>query len=190
MLLILTLPTLALAGVTALDPASETRIAAGEVLLFGRDSARPGAVSVEGVADVKASADALWYALLDFAARQKGNSSVKSFAYYRPSTPTEQWGVWEVAHFGVSVRYHNHYLIDRTHGKLTHDLDLTQTNDLSWSRGVYTMAPSPNNPAWLRLSYAVDTDFGSAIPGFIKSWLAGQGVREYIEELVHRAEAG
>ncbi len=188
MLLTLTLLCPAFAGVTALDPASEAKLAAGEVILLDRQSARPGAVSVEGIADVKTTTDALWQALLDFPARLKGNSSVKSFEYYRPSTPTEQWGVWEVTHFGVTVMYHNHYLIDRARGVLTHELDVAQTNDLSWSRGIYAMAPSPNNPAWLRLSYAVDTDFGSAIPGFIKSWLAGQGVRDYLEELVHRAE--
>ncbi len=180
----------ALAGVAALDPASEARLAAGDVILIDRASAREGAVSVEGIADVKASGDALWHALLDFPARLAGNSSVKSFEFYKPSTPTEQWGAWMASHFGVNIVYHNHYILDRAHGILTHELDLTQPNDLEWSKGVYTFAPSPNNPAWLRLSYAVDTDFGAAIPGFIKSWLCGQGVRDYMAELVHRAEGG
>lgn len=187
--ILLTLCAPADAGVAKLAPDQEAQLAAGEVLLLDRTSAKPGGVSVEGVADVPASADAIWRALLDFKARLAGNSSVKSFAYYKPSTATEQWGVWEVAHFGVSVRYHNHYLLDRAGGVLIHELDLAEQNDLTWSRGTYTLGPSPNNASWQRLSYVVDTDFGAAIPGFIKSWLCGSGVRDYMSELVTRAAA-
>ncbi len=181
------LPT-ADAGLAPLAPAQEASLAAGEVLLLDHTPSHAGGVSVEGIADVAASADAVWAALLDFQARLKGNSSVKSFAYYRTSTPTEEWGVWEVSHFGFSVTYHNHYLLDRADGSLIHELDASQPNDLTWSRGVYTLGTSPNNPQWQRLSYVVDTDFGAAIPGFIKSWLCGQGVKDYLVDLVHRAE--
>lgn len=187
-LLLLCLP--ARAGLPHLAAEQEAQLAAGEVLLLDHASAHPGGVSVEGVADIPASADQIWRALLDFKARLAGNSAVKSFAYYKPSTASEQWGVWQVSHFGFSVVYHNHYTIDRAGGVLTHDLDLAEKNDLSWSRGVYTLGVSPNNPAWQRLSYVVDTDFGAAIPGFIKSWLCGSGVRDYMVDLVHRAEAG
>ena len=176
------------AGVSKLDPASEARLAAGEILLLDRTSARPAGIAVEGVADVKTTAAALWTALLDFKARLAANSSVKSFDYYKASTATEQWGAWEVTRFGMTVVYHNHYRIDRAGGTLRHQIDPAEHNDLLYSQGVYSLGPSPNNPAWMRLSYAVDTEFGAAIPGFIKSWLAGQGVRDYLTELVSRAE--
>jgi hypothetical protein len=172
-----------------LDAASEASLAAGEVILVDHAPTHPGAVSVEGVAEVKASPEALWHSLLDFEARLQGNSAVKSFRHYKPSTATEQWGAWEASHFGFNVVYFNHYRIDRAAGVLIHELDPSQANTLQWSRGVYKLGPSPNNPAWLRLSYAVETDFGVAIPSFIKVWLAGQGVRDYLSELVHRAEA-
>jgi hypothetical protein len=172
-----------------MDAASEAALAAGEVVLIDHTPTRAGAVSVEGVAEVNASTEALWRSLLDFNARLKGNSSVKSFRYYKPSTPTEQWGAWEAAHFGFTVVYFNHYRIDRAAGVLIHELDPTQANTIEWSRGVYKLGPSPSNPAALRLSYAVETAFGVAVPNFIKTWLAGQGVRDYLSDLVHRAEA-
>ena len=177
------------AAAARLDAASEAALAEGEVILVDHTPTHAGAVSVEGVAEVKASTDALWRALLDFNARLQGNSSVKSFRYYKPSTPTEQWGAWEASHFGFTVVYFNHYRIDRAAGVLIHELDPTQANTLEWSRGVYKLGPSPANPAWLRLSYAVETEFGVAVPSFIKVWLAGQGVRDYLTDLVHRAEA-
>ncbi len=172
-----------------LDAASEAALAAGEVILIDHAPTHPGAVSVEGIAEVNASTDALWRSLLDFNARLQGNSSVKSFRYYKPSTPTEQWGAWEASHFGFTVVYFNHYRIDRAAGVLIHELDPTQANTIEWSRGVYKLGPSPANPAALRLSYAVETAFGLAVPSFIKTWLAGQGVRDYLSDLVHRAEA-
>lgn len=187
--LLLCAPLTARAASARLDPASEAALAAGQVVLVDRSPARPGAVSVEGVADVRASSDALWRALLDFPARVTGNSSVRAFRYYKPSTATEQWGEWEVSHFGFTVRYFNHYTINRAAGVLVHELDPAQVNSMTWSRGVYTVTPSPGTAGALRLSYTVDTEFGAAIPSFIKTWLAGQGVRDYLAELVQRAEA-
>lgn len=177
------------AAAVRMDDASEAALASGEVVLVDRTPARPGSISVEGVVDVRTTSDALWRALLDFQARVTGNSSVRMFRYYKPSTATEQWGEWEVSHFGVTVRYFNHYIINRAAGVLVHELDPTQVNSMNWSRGVYSIAPSPATPGALRLTYTVDTDFGTVIPGFIKTWLAGQGVREYLAELVQRAEA-
>ncbi|MSP55121.1 MAG: hypothetical protein EXR69_05885 [Myxococcales bacterium] len=177
----------AYAGVAKLAPAQEAQLAAGEVLMIDRVSAKPGGISVEGLADTPASTDAIWRALLDFKARLASNSAVKEFAYYKPSTATEQWGVWDVTRFGIRLTYHNHYILDRAAGTLVHELDPAQTNDLTWSRGTYTLGPSPNNADWRRISYVVDTEFGVAIPSFIKSWLCGTGVRDYMADLVIRA---
>jgi hypothetical protein len=44
------------------------------------------------------------------------------------------------------------------------------------------------NPAWTRLSYLVESDFGRAIPGFLQEWLCGGGVRDFLADLVNRAE--
>lgn len=160
---------------------------AGEIVIRPLP-ATDGGVKVVGCADVQAPFDAVWDALLDFKARLGNNPSLRSVAEYRPATATEQWWRWEAARFGVTVVYHNHYLVDRARGVLVHELDTAQVNDLQSSRGVYEVGPSPTTPGATRLVYTAETTLGRAVPTFVQSWLAGGGVRDFLEYLVRTAE--
>lgn len=164
-------------------------LAAGEVVLHPLPT-EGSVVRVVGVADIRSSADAIWSALLDFPSRLQGNASLRSVSEYRPRTADEQWWRWEVSRFGVSVVYHNHYRLDRTAGTLLHELDPSQANDLAHSRGLYELTRSPADANAWRLSYTVESDFGRAIPGFVQQWLCGGGVRDFLTDLVTRAESG
>lgn len=167
--------------------AEEVQLAAREVVLRTLPST-DGRVRVVGIAEIHAGRDATWKALLDFEGRLGGNPSLRSVSAYRPATATEEWYRWEVSHFGYTVVYYNHYRIDRAAGTLLHELDPEQVSDLRFSRGSYELGPSPANPDWTRLSYLVESDFGRAIPGFLQEWLCGGGVRDFLADLVTRAE--
>lgn len=167
------------------SPAESTGLSSGEVVIRDAEPTIPGAVAVLGLADIHAPEQAIWDALLDFPARLQGNPSLRAVASYRPATPTELWYRWEVVRFGVSVVYHNHYVVDRSARTLLHELDPAQENDLRASRGFFEMAPIDGG---FRLAYTVETDFGRAIPSFIVEWLCGSGVRTFLEDVVARAE--
>lgn len=187
LLLLLTGP--ALAGTTAFVPTADEalELSTGNVVLRPLPS-QDGAVRVIGVADVSAPADAIWEALLDFPSRLGGNPSLKAVSEYRARTTTEQWWKWEVSRFGVNVVYHNHYVVDRVAGTLLHELDASMPNDLVHSRGLYQLIPSPAEAGAIRLVYTAESNFGRAIPSFVAQWLAGSGVRDFLDDLVRRAE--
>lgn len=186
-LLLLSGPVAAATPVLSLTAAEQAQLVEDQVVLRTLP-ASAGRVKALGVAEVHAGLDATWRALLDWNARLGGNSAVRAVIPYQPATATEQWVRWEISRFGFDVVYHNHYRVDRAGGVLIHELDPAKENDLSWSRGTYELGPSPVNPAWTRLAYTVESDFGRAVPGFIADWLCGSGVRNFLEDLVKRAE--
>jgi len=177
---------LALAAVPTPTPAEAATLAEGGVVL--RDVPPSfGGVAVLGLADVQADEDAVWAAMLDFPARLGANPALRAVSAYRPPTATEQWWRWEVARFGVTVVYHNRYEVDRGRGTLLHELDPAMPNDLRASRGWFELAPIPGG---FRMAYTAETDLGRSVPGFVAEWLAGAGVRSFLEGVVSRAEAG
>lgn len=166
--------------------AEEAQLRAGEVVVRELPTTN-GGVRVVAFVDVHASPDAVWGALLDFPARRTSNPAVRSIDYYRPSTASDVWVRWEVSKFGVDIVYHNHYVIDRTSGRLLHQLDPSQTNDLVESTGAYQLGTSPMGGGWTRLTYEIESDFGRALPGFIQSWMSSSGTRDFMAELARRA---
>lgn len=169
-----------------LTSAEEAEVAAGEVLIRKKTSVHAEGVRVEAVGDVCASRDALWSALVDLQARMRSNDTLKAMEFYKPSTPTEQWVKWTASRFGVQMVYHNRYIGSTDRSTYVHELDKSMPNDITASRGVYTLIPSPR-AGCMRLVYDVDTDFGRSLPGFIKDWLTESGTRSYVEDILRRA---
>ncbi|MFZ5475580.1 MAG: SRPBCC family protein [Myxococcota bacterium] len=152
---------------------------AADVVL--RDLPAPeGAVRVEAAVDVAAPRAAVWAALVDFGARK-----VKAIEWYRPSTATEMWIRWTVSALGFEVTYHNHYQLAPDRSWLLHELDTSMPNDLSGSRGRFTLADVAGGT---RLVYDVETHFGRAIPGVVRRWLSSSAVEDFMADIVRRAE--
>lgn len=186
MVLLLTVAT-AIAAVPVPTAEEARALAAGEVVLRDTVGTLPDAVAVLGLTDIQAPEAAIWAALVDMEGRMAGNASLKSVVPYRPATPTEMWYRWEATRFGVSVVYHNHYVIDRAARTLLHELDTSRPNDLRASRGLFELAPVSRG---YRLAYTVETDFGRSIPDFIVEWMCGSGVRTFLADIAARAERG
>jgi hypothetical protein len=179
---------LAWLGLVLAAPSADdlTRLAAGEVVLHDRTARHEGALRVEAVVDIHAGRDAVWAALIDFPARKASNSSLKIIQPYRPATATEQWVKWQAQRFGVTVTYHNHYLLSADRASMIHELDPTMPNDMEYSRGVFTLSSTASCSPCTRLSYDVESDFGVAIPSFVQGWLTGSGVRDFMADLARR----
>lgn len=177
------------AGPVSVTAAEEATLRAGEVVLRELPTRAEGAIRVLAVVDVKAPAEAVWAALLDFPSRKQSNPAVQSVENYKAPTATQQNIRWRVSKFGFDVVYHNTYVIDREEGRLEHFLDRTQQNDLVESRGVYDLAPSPAGAGWTRLAWEVESNFGQAIPGFVQKWMSTSATKDFMVDMARRAEA-
>lgn len=170
----------------ALSAEEEATLRADDVVLRPLPT-KNGAIRVLAVVDIAAPASAVWTTLMDFEWRKVANPAVQSIEPYRPATATEQWVRWHVSKFGANVVYHNHYKMDRAAGKLIHELDTTQENDMVANRGVYEIAASPI-AGHTRLAWDVESNFGQAIPSFVQSWMSSSATRDFMAELARRAE--
>jgi carbon monoxide dehydrogenase subunit G len=169
-----------------LSAEEEAQLRADEVVLRSLPT-QGAAVRVLAVVDIAAPASAVWSTLMDFEWRKIANPAVQTVEPYRAATSTEQWVRWHVSKFGANVVYHNHYRMDRVAGKLIHELDTTQANDMVANRGVYEIAASPI-AGHTRLAWDVESDFGRAIPAFVQSWMSTGATRDFMAELARRAE--
>ncbi len=178
----------ALAGAVTTTQAEEAALRAREVVIRELPGRGDGSVRVLAIVDIQADADAVWAALLDFPARKASNPAVQSIESYKASTATEQWLRWRISKFGFDVVYHNRYVIDRDNGRLEHTLDRGQQNDLTESRGVYDLYPSPAGPGFTRLAWEVESNVGEAIPGFVQKWMTTSATRDFMADMARRAE--
>jgi hypothetical protein len=140
-------PLPGVAAPVSVTPEEEATLRAGEVVIRELPTGSDGAVRVLAVVDIEAPPEAVWGALLDFQARKAANPAVQSVEPYKPATATELHYRWHISKYGADIVYHNRYVVDRAKGRMVHDLDAAQPNDLVASRGVYDLAPSPVNPA-------------------------------------------
>lgn len=166
----------------------EAVLRAREVVLRTLPPRAAGGVRVLAIVDIHAPRAAVWGALLDFPARLASNPAVRSVAFYRPSTPTDQWVQWRISKFGFDIGYHNHYVLDAAGGRLSHELDATQANDLAGSHGVYDLHPSPAGADWTRLVYECESNFGQALPEFVQRWMSTGGTRDFMVNMAASAE--
>ncbi|MES2638014.1 MAG: hypothetical protein V4850_00970 [Myxococcota bacterium] len=181
-------PTPADAAPLTVSAEEEAVLRARDVVLRPLSPRAAGGVRVLAIVDIHAPKTAVWGALLDFQARKVSNPAVKSVEFYRPSTATEQWVRWRISKFGMDIGYHNHYVLDVAGGKLSHELDTAQENDLAGSRGVYELHPSPAGADWTRLVYECESNFGQAMPDFVQRWISTGGTRDFMVNMAASAE--
>lgn len=174
-------------AVPVATPTEEAALLGGATVVRPLAASADTAVKVLGMVDVRAEASQVWEVLLDFPARKASNPSLTSLVAYRPATATEQWWAFTVQKFGTTTVYHNRYA--KVGDRLIHELDTTQQNDIAGNTGVYELgpcaagAPSPCT----RLYWTVETDFGRALPGMIKSWLGRTAVENFLGDIAARA---
>lgn len=179
----------AFAAPISTSAAEEAQLAAKEVVIRELATSGDGAVRVVAAVDIRASADAVWGALLDFDARKQANAAVQAVEDYKPRTPEAYHIRWRISKFGMDIVYHNTYRIERAAGRMTHTLDPAQPNDLVESRGVYHVYPSPAGGGLTRLVWDVESNFGRAIPGFVQKWMSTSATRDFMADMARRAEA-
>lgn len=174
-------------AVPVATPAEETALLGGETVVRALPASADTAVKVIGMVDVRATSAQVWKVLLDFPARKAANPSLTSLVAYRPATGTDQWWGFTVQKFGTTTVYHNRYTM--VGDRLTHQLDTTQQNDIAGNTGVYELgACAPSVPApCTRLFWTVETDFGRALPGMIKTWLGRTAVENFLGDMATRA---
>lgn len=178
----------AVAAPLATTAAEEVKLAAREVIIRELPTAADGAVRVVAAVDIQASIDAVWSALLDFDARKRANAAVQAVDDYKPRAADAYHIRWHIAKFGMDIVYHNRYLIDRSAGRLVHTLDPAEKNDLTESRGVYEVYPSPAGGGLTRLVWDVESNFGRAIPTFVQKWMSTGATRDFMADMARRAE--
>ncbi len=177
-----------LAAPVPLDTTAEGALARGELVIRTLPEQNPGMVRAVGVAEIAASVDEVWSSLLDFSARLRANPALRAMEPYLPPTPSQHWLRFTVSTLGFTVVYHNHYLIDRVAGRLIHQLDPDRPNDILASRGEFELQAPRYLSSGVRLQYLVESSFGQAIPAFVQSWMVGGGLRDFMADIVSRAE--
>ncbi|HNH45855.1 MAG TPA: hypothetical protein PKY30_02395 [Myxococcota bacterium] len=177
-----------LAAPIPLDSSAEEALARGELVIRALPEENPGMVRVVGVAEISATVDQVWSSLLDFSARLKANPALRAMEPYLPPTPSQLWLRFTVSTLGFTVVYHNQYWIDKAAGTLVHQLDPSRPNDLQASRGEFELQRPRYLGSGVRLQYLVETSFGQAIPAFVQSWMVGGGLRDFMADIVTRAE--
>jgi hypothetical protein len=186
-----------LVGLTApaapsLTEAEEARLAAGKVVVQQNlPPEREGGIRTRAIAEVSATPEAVWNALLDFQPRVAENAALKKVTTYE-----EVWAGdvlrrkarWDLSVVGTEIVFHNDYTYDRAASYLNWVLDETKDNDLVYSWGSYQVLPSPIHPGLSRLVYVSENESARKIPKWLRKELAESSMSKLINGIRKRAE--
>ncbi len=195
--LALILASLSLVAISAPDAPSltekeEERLASGKVVVQqGLEPAREKGVRARAIAEVDASPEQVWQALLDFQARVPENKSLQKVEIYEDGWSGEvlhRKARWDLKVFGTEIIFHNNYVHDRGQSYLEWNLDDSKENDLVFSWGSYQVLPSPIHAGKSRLIYVTESDSGRTLPKWLKKEVAEGSMEKLIAGIRDRAQ--
>lgn len=150
----------------------------------------PNRVKVRAEVEVRAAADEVWDAVMDFDARVRENWMVDDAIVYSAEGSRDRYacGVrWELSVAGIEVSYHTVYAFDRRARRLTWQLDGAYKNDLNYARGEYRLEPADSG--YLRLVYVFEVESGHIAPLWVRRRLTRRGVETLLDNIRTAAEA-
>jgi hypothetical protein len=195
--LALILASLSLVAISApeaptLTEKEEGKLAAGKVVVQqDLPPAREKGVRARAIAEVDASPEQVWAALLDFDSRVPENKSLVKVEVYEDGWNGDvlrRKARWDLKIFGTDIVFHNDYEHDRVQSYLEWNLDDSRENDLVFSWGSYQVLPSPLHAGKSRLVYVSESDSGRTLPKWLKKELAEGSMEKLIGGIRGRAQ--
>lgn len=164
--------------------ADEVALLASREIVVRIDAGDTGG-GATGVVDVAAPIGAAWDALLDLRARVGEISGLRAVEY-TVQEPRQLGARWELKVLTSTIVFHVLYELDPERRWVRYALDGSRANDLVAVEGAYQLYEVPGGT---RIVYRSEMDSGRPVPGFVKRWLAVDGLTQQLTGVRARAEA-
>ena len=169
-----------------LDEAQRARLARGEAVLTqveGESGGRGMAIQ-----DIHAVPETIWGRIGDFRAYPRMVDHVRECEpYLRRGSDVRVRFVVRV--LGLRYEYFVRHVFRPEEGYVTWTLDYSRQSDLDDSVGYWFVTPHPTKPGWSRLFYSIEMRTRGWMPGFLRSLLAGRGLRDATGWVKRESEA-
>ena len=165
----------------SLSASQEATLMSGEPVYTQTDGGNQG----RGVAVflVDAPVSKVWSTINNYAAYPGWIDGVDKCEVYK-TEGNHVYVDFVVSKMGMSVQYY----IDHTQGDnwVTWRLDYSRESDLDDSVGMWRLEATPDGRT--RVEYSVDVAVGGWVPGFIRSYMTDQGIKQATEWVKARSE--
>lgn len=159
----------------SLSEAEKKQVAAGKPV-FKKTEGDAGGRGI-AIFQVNASPDVVWDVLKSFESYPKWIDNVDEIEVYRKKG--EDIDVrFEISAMGFSVEYFIAHKFREDSRYATWTLDYTRQSDLGDSVGFWKVDPVEGNPNAAVVTYSVDIQIKSWVPGFIRTLLVDNGLKE------------
>jgi hypothetical protein len=149
------------------------------------DLSDPSGGTAIGMVDIDAPPDRTLAAVLDLRARVPEISGLKGLEEYGRG-PDWVGARWEVKVLTANVVFHVRYEYDTAQGIVRYALDPSRSpNDIVQAEGSYHLLPVEGGT---RVIYRATSDSGRPVPGWVKRWLATEGLTQQLTGIRKRAE--
>lgn len=166
---------------SALSSEEWAQLRAGEVVVHA-DASTAETTSTAFVL-MNAAPDSAWPKVMDLKARLGENSTLTGIKEYKRTGPQDYYVAVDMSVFGASVHFTNHYTCRGY--TCTYTLDPAQPNDLEVCDGTYKMEQIGGQSL---LTYTSVSRHRIHVPGWVRKWMAVDGVKDLMRQLKARVE--
>ena len=146
----------------------------GDVVLRDIDGRSDGRRMV--VFTVDAPAEGVWAVVSRFSAFPRYIDEVKQ-AVVLEDGPDGTVVAFTVSQFGFSLTYYVRHRYDAVRREGTWTLDYTKESDLDDSIGYWRVTPIPGSPGRSLVEHSTHVALTTAMPGFLRAWIADTSLR-------------
>jgi ribosome-associated toxin RatA of RatAB toxin-antitoxin module len=127
--------------------------------------------------EVNAPADVVWATIRDYPSYPRYIPEVKKCEVYKKDGGKVDVD-FVIKSYGVSIEYYIHHDIDVAGRWMTWTLDYNRSSDLDDSVGFWRVTPVDGAPERAQVEYSVDIAISSWVPGFVRSLLVDDGLKQ------------
>lgn len=132
---------------------------------------------------MNAAPDLAWPEIMDLKARIPANTTLTHIREYKRNGPQDYYVAVDMSVFGADVHFTNHYTCRGY--TCTYTLDPAEPNDLELCDGTYKVE---SVGAQSLLTYTSVSRHRIHVPGWVRKWMAVDGVKNLMEKLKARVE--
>jgi ribosome-associated toxin RatA of RatAB toxin-antitoxin module len=126
---------------------------------------------------VDAPPDTVWGTIRDYASYPRFIPEVKKCEVYKKDGSNVDVE-FVIKSFGVSIQYYIHHQIDLPGRWMTWTLDYSRESDLDDSVGFWRVTPVEGHADRAQVEYSVDIAIKGWVPGFVRSLLVDNGLKQ------------
>ena len=181
-----------------IDDKAAAKLDKGKIVLTSKraneDEEAEANVRVTGLVKIAAQPADIWKMLVEPEQLVAGSKNITDVTEYGDGIVTHANGdksmnlkmYMEVLGFNKS--WHIYREFHQTENYLTWALDKSQTNDIEWNKGSYSLFPSEQDGAYILL-YSLEVSTGYKVPKWIEEELVQGSLKKHLRHVKKNAEA-